>query len=833
MGDQPTSKPIPKFASFRPRPTDATRADVHDGVVGTGNSTPRQAHHAGKDQSPRHRHEAIHILSSGPSKTQLKSAVGTALTPKEEASRSPSRNGLFAVDVTGDVGNLTFGKIHQYNIPTYRRSALGSVLGVDRSQKISTIGGSIVLGDVHQNGVKKRDLKVSGVTGREKELRIRSHGTTQALSDNDNFVSLSGMGSRSGPTSSYHGSEEGPVNQDTHYRSIEGKAKALTAPEDPDLEFDIDTAQGAGISELGASTSDLRAQGISFTRDVDTNPTSGSSWLALIHHQDTLLTTEKDRLHQRITSAERMSTADIQLSMYEKALKQVKDETYIEILLLGMLEAGSRVWETKRLMTEWQTVLHNHPNRVTLWRGYLDFRQMNFSTFRFDEVRNVFEECLRVSSSSTQASVPEFDARTSTEIQSYILLRYTVALNEGGFSEQSIAIWQALIEYNYLRPQYSGGDFNDATTRMKSFEAFWESEVERVGEENARGWAHFALHGGDAPEPKTQGTVSLPISIDRLRGWANIELETARESALPARTMDDIGEDDPFRVILWSDVKGTLLDLPTFMLTEGPLFAFLAFCGLPSPHKTRETYRDWWQDSFTRRSDIWMPIKSIGTEIGQDTHHVLEHATHQIAFFQTTTESLFAGLGCLWASFSDLQKSPLKCQTRRLSWIRRVLKSLIDRSVGGEQLAEYFLAFEYHFFPEAVEKTARSLLKKSKTSIRLYNAFALIQHRLGNVDVAETAFLAAIRMSGAQGTSAHCGTALLWRTWIWELLERGGNGIALTRLLTFHGPSLALPAVVAHQGAQALDVSANASIVLVVQRVSMNLKHSAKKLTCL
>ncbi len=76
-----------------------------------------------------------------------------------------------------------------------------------------------------------------------------------------------------------------------------------------------------------------------------------------------------------------------------------------------------------------------------------------------------------------------------------------------------------------------------------------------------------------------------------------------KSSHKPARTMDEVVEDDPYRVIMFSDIEGFLITLPTQAddLRKLCIDAFLLFCRLP-PIATlgSNTSRKWASDAFVR-----------------------------------------------------------------------------------------------------------------------------------------------------------------------------------------------------------------------------------------
>lgn len=137
------------------------------------------------------------------------------------------------------------------------------------------------------------------------------------------------------------------VNLEPDYRSIQGKAKRNAHPADPDLDYVTDTSasdyEGVNLDSWNLSA---RERNIELSEAVDQGRSNIKAWLDLINHQDVLLDLRKSGRRHHPTEAESRSTADVKLSMYEKALNSVgKEQIDYEELLLGLLETGSKIWE--------------------------------------------------------------------------------------------------------------------------------------------------------------------------------------------------------------------------------------------------------------------------------------------------------------------------------------------------------------------------------------------------------------------------------------------------------------------------------------------------------
>lgn len=167
-----------------------------------------------------------------------------------------------------------------------------------------------------------------------------------------------------------------------------------------------------------------------------------------------------------------------------------------------------------------------------------------------------------------------------------------------GFKERALAAFQAIIELNFFRPDadQSPGT-NETEERWKTrvvddLEVFWDGESPRIGESNSKGWRNTP----DDADPPVPLSPSLPVlasaDANSLAEWANTEERTTASQPRPARTTDPGIDDDvdPFRCILFDDVKDLLFILRSDRAKSLLAYAFLNFLGLPfAPASPRST----------------------------------------------------------------------------------------------------------------------------------------------------------------------------------------------------------------------------------------------------
>ena len=500
---------------------------------------------------------------------------------------------------------------------------------------------------------------------------------------------------------------------------------------------------------------------VELSKAVNDRPQDIEAWLALIRHQDGVLE-PREGAKRESTNAEKYGLADVKISIYETALSKNKNNLERDRLVIGMMEEGTKIWDFNKLAKQWRAVLKENAHFPSLWIKYLDFQQTNFLTFTYEQCKSVYAECLK-----TTALQPKDKNRDQLRI--YILLRMIAFLRDAGYIEHAVGIWQAMLEYNYFHP-----DGLDEQTESASFEDFWNSEVARVGEEGAKGW-----NSGSSPEVALSSeTSNLVIDSTLLfHSWPKCEQERTLNASLPARTLDEANDDDPYRVIISSDVSVYL-----FRVTEPEnkvllVNAFLLFCGRPPlPPNGYGPEQRWWTDSFVRSSQLCQINNA-----SDSTSRQIPPTAFPMTSFITDTSNMFAESQYWFSCWQDMKTSPSDPRLSKFQFL--ALRQLVDAIPINDQLAEYIVAYQLNYDVKDGRKLAKALLKQRPSNLRLYNAYALVECCLGNVHIAERVWATALSMSQAFLDNDRKTTILLWRSWIWQLLDHGEPRKAFALLL--------------------------------------------------
>jgi hypothetical protein len=254
----------------------------------------------------------------------------------------------------------------------------------------------------------------------------------------------------------------------------------------------------------------------------------------------------------------------------------------------------------------------------------------------------------------------------------YVLVRLTSFMDDAGYHEASIAVWQATIDFLHSRPQLS-----DKSKALASFETYWESEVARLGEDNWVTWADYR-EGAPLPEPVAVQSRSVEEPApDLVERFVQAERQTQEDLQFPGRTIDDAGEDDPFHVVLFSDLQPVLSTLYSVSNTELCIVtAFLCYSGLPPLPTSSEGTRIWWLDPFLKHP-------RYDSRDGASTSGASFPASRR--YSKVTTASLFGGV-------MDVNLGARK------QWISNILKVFVQWFPHDDNLCEYYIAFRMKQF---------------------------------------------------------------------------------------------------------------------------------------
>ncbi|KAL2256927.1 hypothetical protein VTK26DRAFT_916 [Humicola hyalothermophila] len=764
---------------------------------------------------------------------------------------------LFTLDKRGDPLILQYGTNDRSHVPTYYRAGAGRIIGApgfliihrDGAQEQFTIS-------AHRDGDAAvpvlRDKALVASANRLRSRRIKpssslSRPEAQPSPAADDFIPL--LPSRKRKRGCDDNDDDFPVHETPDYRSIYGKAGArdsdIDSDSDSDNDNDSDSSSPSSPTPTPSShplptTGDRIAAAASahtlaraLTAHLQSHPSDAAAWLRLIRLQPRLFPFQDP--HAPGTPAEKAALAEITLALYQRALAQSQSreekdgghrgvesgggrerEKDRERLLVGMMREGMKVWGRGRgrspgrdgdeigregavvLERKWDEVMAENRG-FAVWKARLDWEMGRVRELTVERVRGLMEARLR----ELRGRLAEAEGRSGEgERESvcnevvYAVLRLTRFLQDCGYAELAVAVWQAMLEMAFCQPgEDVVGENSDAW--LEAFAEFWESEMPRIGEDGARGWRAFveAESGlGDPPEGKMQKSGEVPPTADPFTTWGAVERQAMKQARMPARTLDEGADDDPFRVIMFSDIKDLLVCFPSALLQHVRprlLDAFLVFCGLPASGVAGERFCALLSDPFVacKGQGLELALGHGDVATASDAPSPAPEFRQQGGNMAISQEALFSG--CSWFRYLDKWTGTFQSGERQVvvDWVIRTLGYLV-KDCGVEELAEYYLAMEWLNDTTKARKVARGLLRQYSANIRLYSAYALIESANRNPEVSYKVLSSATSLVPPSTSSS---SQMLWNTWAWIHLEQGQKDAALVRLCSsvdrgFEGP---------------------------------------------
>jgi hypothetical protein len=354
----------------------------------------------------------------------------------------------------------------------------------------------------------------------------------------------------------------------------------------------------------------------------------------------------------------------------------------------------------------------------------------------------------------------------------YILLRFTAFIREAGYDEFALAIWQALIELHFFAPSMvSAIKMSD---RLSSLEAFWESEVPRVGEENSAGWAGHSKTGEGA-QRETQPPVDHKINKSTpLQSFATVESGLGRKFLLPASTYDDDAVEDPFRCVMFSDMHDILKPLSVDLPPLGLIECFVHFMGLPSISLHHSAL-----DSNHCQKDAHLAFRHGQASA---TFEALRARDFAVSCRRETVLTYFNDAFDAFENTLQQMNAP----ENLIRFIDRVLGAVLFVDSSNETLAEYYIAFKARFLPNETAKVAKRILKQHSSSMRVYNAYALAEARTDLVKAMEI-WPAALSLRNRAGIVRQEDAVYLWHSRLITQVNNGDDQGGLSLLLAMAG----------------------------------------------
>ncbi|GAA5865509.1 hypothetical protein JCM8547_001271 [Rhodosporidiobolus lusitaniae] len=800
-----------------------------------------------RDKGKEREKERDYRESNGKSYALVPSLPSEASHPPPPEPAPTGEKAVFYSSRRGDLQNLQYGGIHRGDIPRYTRFGFGKVLGLNEGLRITKetahSGRGVEIAPVNRTRTPRYvdSSSYRHLNNRNsKRLVLAPRQPLQALG-----MKPSSRSPSPSPSSDTEGADFLPLPRErsaaeklstlehedgTDYRSIAGAVKPSDLASD---ESDESDGEDDGFNELGITGGEshsayLLRKNLELDKQLRNELGNVQLWLEFVAFQDEVAQTSFSTSSsggasssaagggkRALSKAERASTSEIKLSILERALSAAPGNDSSEPLLLAQLEAAAEVESSQAVLQRWKAALREHPELTGLWIEYVGWRQTQWATFEVNEVVEVFAESLEVLTGAMEREDEGSGAREMLEANAiYLFLRLSLMLRQAGYSERALASFQALIELNLFRPPTlarpgsSGRSIAWRDRILFAFETFWDGEAPRVGEQGAKGWCNT---GEDdlPPEPSSSSSTDLsvpppssPFARPHER-WAATERLSSLYS-LPLRTSDPAADssDDPYRVVLFSDLS------PFLFLVHSPdsklqlAYAFLTFLGLPFVPTDFPTSTPFTTDSFIHSELVerpgrivrfWpkleteegggRPYDVLGGEAMEKERKSAVGEPWDTPFSATpaAVDLLFdAGKGGKGGWFKMLRQEALQDVDVEVA---RNAFTLLRTAVPDTFLTLDFFAFEAAQSPKAAVKLAKLVLRNHRQDLALWDGYARIERARGKIAEARQVYQTALTMYSSFPERDRIDGPLLWRAWAEMEWEEGRPEVALRVLV--------------------------------------------------
>ncbi|KAK4687670.1 nuclear exosome regulator NRDE2, partial [Tremellales sp. Uapishka_1] len=644
----------------------------------------------------------------------------------------------FFEDKVGDSDVKRYGIASAKSVPRYHRNGQGRILGLSAgirvvNNKKKTERG-LEVAPLGRPSIPRYSSKtLDGAVANLKRILLRPANDVEADHDLDlDFLKFTIPSAR--PLRS---TEDLPS-----YRDV-----SIPQPE-PEDEDEIDIIPES-LGTLTTLEQELQTRKTEAERYAKANPTDIDAWITLCKlHTDTG------------DGGSVKANAEITLSILSKAFKADSRNDDSAKLHRAYLRAAEGFLPPQKVDQRWKNVLEefNGDDKMSLWWGYLEWKEgEGFSDV--DQVVDDYLQCLR-----------ELRKGRKEDDMVVLFVKICCFLREAGYTERALATFQALIELTFFKPDHLRPHPSFATDPvyfqglLDDFEAFWDSEFPRVGEHGAAGWkSWYSSSATNAAEPASSSRALegfTHTSENPFERWREAERYQETNYSLPARATDlDVSDDDPFRVVLFSDIQDFLFPIAEEETKSRLIHEFLCFLGLPNSDGTacHKNTSGFWPIKATKR----ITYQTVGGEPMEPEYlrSIRDPFGCPVKAFKGGRSERFGREG-RW--FREVDKRDLEgCD---VGFMRNVF-ALFRSIKSNDELILLEFSFESAVSPKSAIKLAKSILAVERDNLLLWDVYARLERQRGSIAAARAVYMASLKGSEAEGTLA------LWAAWAemeWE-----------------------------------------------------------------
>ncbi|KZS95938.1 hypothetical protein SISNIDRAFT_330589 [Sistotremastrum niveocremeum HHB9708] len=486
--------------------------------------------------------------------------------------------------------------------------------------------------------------------------------------------------------------------------------------------------------------------------DLSRDPSSVPAWLALVRHSlETVPLTSQNSTWAR---------ADIAIAILKRAMNSHPSIASSVTLRIAYLSYREDLGDLSALDADWNAALRDlrSPEIAIEW---LNWRLRSGKEQGLPGFFRDAEKCLNMFSDDSSRVLG--------------LWRIALALVDAGHRERATALMQAQCELTFNIPsKFEALTFQQ---RLDALEAFWDSEAPRVGEPSAKGWKNTDLTALNEPHVSTEAQeLSISLEFDPYTRW--LSDERLAERTFPTRSTDPEDASDPYGTVLFSDIRGLLVNVTQIDALKTLRLVWLSVLGLPifglGEHLQRNAgYASPFENEWAR-TDLASPAFVNGLFPNNDSLAKVEWESHSgiVVGAQLPDRSGF-GIVKNWP-FGHIEPleamevgherhikywDALETTTCDVSPIRNLFKQLRQHWDEDGDWDQFALSFEASLSVKSALKASRGLLSEHRNSLPHWRAHAYLERVRGKTDDARKVYEAAL--SGT--TLQQAGAIEMWR----------------------------------------------------------------------
>ncbi|KAK4312565.1 hypothetical protein Pmani_016030 [Petrolisthes manimaculis] len=578
--------------------------------------------------------------------------------------------------------------------------------------------------------------------------------------------------------------EDAETNDSSEYIPLdltyaeEAKAKLPSQPSEVNPLGIYDTATECYLQGLESSKQEEPCQNIQdieqeywhnksreYNERLGREPTNIPLWLEFVRFQDEvyfILFQDEDSDGQgtkKRPKKNQRALAERKISILDSAIK--KNPRALEVNF-ERLEIGQDIWDDKKLKQEWDKLIFNFPNNISVWYNYLVFTQTHMTSFNLTWA-------VRMSSRCTERLRQMRNGKFLTHIPPANLGRYLVDVavqlarvwQQGGHMERGVALFQALVELNIFLPNHVRSPDTTLEAKLALFEPFWDSRAPRFGEKSAVGWAKV-MQRKEAiqyPEVILEGTRDEEDDILAQSGetsvlWLALETSRERRHWLPWE-QDPEDCEDPERMVPLDELSSHLFELGSEEECYYLILQFLKFFDVPGV-----------EDVCLRISrsmeevSIFEPLAletfSNTLFFGNQLHNKTESKMQEILNFDTVGPSLHKP----WCEeYFQFICQVLQQAAKIFSQpYRQNLTLLYIRLLGVQYHARKMEVIDDNnlkMLRKEIKKNIKSILKleEYRMCLPIYQEYGKVEEVMGFMDDAANVYITALSVGTATGNA--------------------------------------------------------------------------------